>query len=492
MSLVPGYSSDSSGDSDAEVQLKPSGVEIPILPVSSLDPAPQVVHRDTLINSNIEPTINSFSGNYQKQFQDVSIYETLTKRSSKSNNDAAKKLKKRRKQKGNVEDDDYLGPWAGYQDSSEEEEIQQEDIKLNSNISNDHSVDSEFESESESESEPRSFTELFVPTTTNFMDPPQSVLMHKFPKTCYASKRITFKYSKIHEGGVTKLQLSPKSSHLLLSCGNDSKIFLWDVYRHKKLLRGYYGHTQAVRDISFDSTGTRFLSCSYDKWVILWDTESGEIISKYKMKSTPNVAIFNPHNELQFIVGLANHKIEHYDTSITEPNVPIQTYTHHIGAINSLTVVDDSTKFMSTADDKSVRFWEWQVNIPVKVIADPSSHSMPAAALLPPDGQFIALQSMDNTIQVIQGHGKFKFSSKKVFQGHNVAGYGIDVGFSADGKYIYSGDSRGFIYCWDWKSCRVVNKTKIDKLPITCLQAHPSEPSKTIVAGLSGQIYVCD
>lgn len=35
------------------------------------------------------------------------------------------------------------------------------------------------------------------------------------------------------------------------------------------------GHSKAVRDISFNNSGTQFLSAAYDRYVKLWDTETG-------------------------------------------------------------------------------------------------------------------------------------------------------------------------------------------------------------------------
>lgn len=41
------------------------------------------------------------------------------------------------------------------------------------------------------------------------------------------------------------------------------------------------GHGKAVRDVSFNRDGSQFLSCGYDRYIKLWDTETGQL-SPYK------------------------------------------------------------------------------------------------------------------------------------------------------------------------------------------------------------------
>lgn len=38
------------------------------------------------------------------------------------------------------------------------------------------------------------------------------------------------------------------------------------------------GHGKAVRDICFNNAGTRFLSAAYDRYIKLWDTETGRLV----------------------------------------------------------------------------------------------------------------------------------------------------------------------------------------------------------------------
>ena len=46
----------------------------------------------------------------------------------------------------------------------------------------------------------------------------------------------------------------------------------------------------------------------------------------------------------------------------------LQEYDRHLGAVNSITFVDENRRFVSTSDDKSLRVWEWDIPVDMKYI----------------------------------------------------------------------------------------------------------------------------
>ncbi|KAI3402949.2 hypothetical protein KGF56_004201 [Candida oxycetoniae] len=406
----------------------------------------------------------------------------------------AKQLKLRRKKKG-------VDPWTSYSDDDEVVVVNESLLVTTSakeQIVEQTNDDEGKNSDNDADNNAISFnaTSQFVGTAEtdyqgrSFMRIPRE-LKDKVPgqQECFVPKNVIHTFTKAHPKGVNKIQFFPKSGHLLLSCGNDGSIKLWSVYNAYELLRIYKGHKLAVKDICFNSTGDKFLSCSYDNLVRLWNTETGEVLRTLQLSTTPNALRFHPNNDSEFIIGLSNHKIHHYDLNALRFQDPVQIYDHHVGSINALMTTNDG--FISTADDKTVRVWPWRVNIPTKVVSDAALFSMPALKKHP-RSNYIALQSMDNSIKVISSTGKYKWNKKKLFKGHHCAGYGIDIDFSPDGKIIMSGDSKGYAFFWDWQSKKLVKKLKLSNVPIKTIASHPLETSKVAIAGVSGDIYYCD
>lgn len=298
---------------------------------------------------------------------------------------------------------------------------------------------------------------------------------------------------KDHSKAVTALRFFPNSGHLLLSASADTTVKIWDVYHERELLRTYSGHTKALSDVCFNESGTQFLSASYDRMMKLWDTETGTCVSKFTTGKTPHVVKFNPDPEHahEFLAGMSDKKIVQFDTRAPPKENLVQEYDHHLAAINTIVFVDGNRRFMTTSDDKSLRAWEYNIPVPVKYIAEPDMYPMTRAAAHP-SGKYVAYQSSDNQILVYSATEKIRQNRKKSYRGHNNAGLSIELDVSADGQFLASGDSAGYVCFWDWKTCKMYHKLKAGQQAVTCVKWHPQETSKVVTAGMEGEIRLWD
>nr|POE77776.1 pre-mrna-processing factor 17 [Quercus suber] len=314
---------------------------------------------------------------------------------------------------------------------------------------------------------------------------------------CYTPKKVihTFKShgKNAHEKPLTSLQFFPSSGHLLLSAAADGKVKLWDFYHQRELLRSYTGHNKSVVSIDFTPDGTKFLSASYDRQMKVWDTETGACLGRFSTGSTPHVVRWQPDDRSgkEFVAGMHDNKIVQFDTRAEDNKKPMQEYDHHLGPVNTITFCDENRRFITTSDDKSLRAWEYNIPVPIKLISDPSMFPLVASASHPTKGN-VLLQSSDNTIKVYNTGEKIRANRKKDFRGHNNAGYAIGLDVSPDGGIVCSGDSGGYVCFWDWKTCKLWSRVKASDGAVITTAWHPRESSKVVTGDLHGVIKCWD
>ncbi|KAH9518468.1 pre-mRNA-processing factor 17 [Bulinus truncatus] len=412
-------------------------------------------------------------------------------------NSIVEKPKKKRKREKNTDPADiegYLGPWAKYKDEetvsrpSEEEQKELDEILAKRN-----KAGKQTEEKSMEEKTTLHVKDAYDYQGRSFLHPPQDVGVNlrseEPPEKCFLPKKLIHTWTG-HTKGIAAIRWFPKFAHLILSAGMDCKIKIWEVYKERRCIRTYSGHKQAVRDVCFNNDGKEFLSCGYDRFCKLWDTETGECKARFTSRKVPYCIKFHPEEDKQhlFVAGTSDKKIVCWDIRSGEI---IQEYDRHLGPVNTITFIDQNRRFVSTSDDKSLRVWEWDIPVDFKYIADPSMHSMPAVTLSP-NGKWLACQSMDNKICVFNALNRMKFIRKKTFTGHMVAGYACGIDFSPEMSYITSGDADGKVYIWDWRSTKLYSKFKAhDDVCISVLW-HPHETSKMATAGWDGVIKFWD
>ncbi|XP_066252924.1 pre-mRNA-processing factor 17 [Euwallacea similis] len=403
--------------------------------------------------------------------------------------------KRKRKRNNNPDDiDGFLGPWGGFEDEQRVmRPTEEEQAELQELISKRHRRGKVQEEKLVEEKSVLHIKDAFDYQGRSFLHAPQDVGVNlksdSPPDKCFLPKAHIHTWTG-HTKGVSAIRWFPKTAHLFLSSSMDCKIKLWEVYNERRCVRTYYGHRQAVRDINFNNSGNQFLSAGYDRYIKLWDTESGKVVSRFTSRKVPYCVKFNPDYNKQhlFVAGTSDKKIICWD--IRSGDI-VQEYDRHLGAVNTITFVDENRRFVTTSDDKSLRVWEWNIPVDMKYIADPTMHSMPAVTPSP-NGKWMACQSMDNKVVIFSALNRFKLNRKKTFTGHMVAGYACQLDFSPDMSYLVSGDADGKCFIWDWKTAKLFKKWKAhDNVCISCLW-HPHEPSKLLTAGWDGLIKYWD
>ncbi|XP_055334696.1 pre-mRNA-processing factor 17-like [Paramacrobiotus metropolitanus] len=407
------------------------------------------------------------------------------------------KLTRKRARNDNAEDlDNFQGPWAGFEDETTTSKPSAEDMEeIQEFLAKKKRRQRTHEEKPLEETSQLHIKNAYDYMGRSFLHIPQDVGVNlrseEAPDKCYIPKNLLHTWAG-HNRGVAAIRWFPKSGHLLLSAGMDTKVKLWQVYGDRECVRSYVGHRQAVRDVNFNNTGTQFLSSAYDRWIKLWDTEKGDCIGRFQSpaKKTAYCVKFHPDEDKQhlFVCGMQDKKILCWDTRSGEM---VQEYDRHLGAVNTITFIDDNRRFISTSDDKSVRVWEWDIPVDMKYIADPGMHSMPAVTQAP-NGKWCAMQAMDNKLMIFSCLNRYKFNRKKTFGGHMVAGYACQPDFSPDMSYILSGDANGNIWIWDWKTTRILSKWKGHEKCCISVLWHPHETSKIVSCGWDGAIKLWD
>ncbi|KAK4046824.1 hypothetical protein OIV83_005820 [Microbotryomycetes sp. JL201] len=397
---------------------------------------------------------------------------------------------------------EYLGPWAGWEGENigtvaptEQEYEEQEEAggpPLNKRQRKEVLKDSGRQNEIQFGQEKSIFhgKELRDYMGRTYMHIPNDVdvNLHAEPgeQENFLPKRVVHTWSG-HTKAVSKIRLFPQSGHMILSASMDARVKLWDVYHEGKCLRTFMGHSKAVHDVVFDHNGGQFLSAGFDRQMKLWDTETGACKQAFSNGKIPYCIVFNPNDENQFLAGMSDKKIVQYDM---RSNEIVQEYDQHLGPVNTITFLDENRRFISSSDDKTMRVWDVDIPVPIKLIADPTMHSMPAVTKHP-NGKWLAAQSLDNQI-LLFGADSFKQNRKKRFAGHTVAGYACEPNFSPDGRYLSSGDSHGNLVIWDFKTSRILNRIRVHQKALVSHAWLPHETSKVVTSSFDGTIKMLD
>lgn len=307
---------------------------------------------------------------------------------------------------------------------------------------------------------------------------------------CFIPKKCVHQFTG-HSKGVQSIRLFPRTGHVLLSASMDATCKIWSVAGDdRRAMRTYHGHSEAVRDANFSRDGKSFASTGFDRFVRVWDTESGACLETLTANRKMCYCVdFYPRDSNVLLAGASDNKIYQWD--LRDKAQIVQEYNYHLQSVNSVTFVDDDSRFVSTADDKKIFIWEYNIPVPMRYISEPHMNSVPVVELSP-DGAFWCGQSLNNQIVTYQARDKLKQLRKRNFKGHLCSGYSCGLTFSPNSRYLASGDAEGRTFVWDFKSTRLLRKWHCHDAACVGVQWHPIEPSWLLTCGWDGLIKLWD
>ena len=89
----------------------------------------------------------------------------------------------------------------------------------------------------------------------------------------------------------------------------DSKCKIWDTSEDFKVRRTFGGHSEGVRSVQFSNTGEQFLSSGFDRFIRLWDVETGSAAATFSNRKMAYCVKFYPRDNHLFIAACSDNKV---------------------------------------------------------------------------------------------------------------------------------------------------------------------------------------
>ena len=293
--------------------------------------------------------------------------------------------------------------------------------------------------------------------------------------------------------GVQAIEWLTPTAHLLLSADMSGGVKLWDVLDHKQQVGVFRSHAKAITSLTTTRKGDRFSTASYDGTIRVWDVEVAAVSETLHcpgdQEAYCRVHKFHPRDEnSHLILSGIERKVLLWD--LRSGNV-VREYDRHLSSIMSLTFFDSTgAKFISTAEDKTIRTWDFNVPVQIQVFADAALHAVPHIVAHPTDHSFIA-QSLNNEafiLQLSQRNNSLKFNKDRKFVGHLVSGTSCSVAVSRDGQFVSSGDVNGQLHIWSYGTGEKVKSFRAHGKQLVQHLWHPHDPTLVATSSWDGNI----
>lgn len=219
-------------------------------------------------------------------------------------------------------------------------------------------------------------------------------------------------------------------STLTASGSSDGRILIWDTDSGEILHDIQQNSLEAVYSVDFNADGSRLISSSEDGSVTLWDTATGEALQTFSDLQVPvRTVTFSPDGN--FIAG-AGGQVQITDTRLPDNRIilwdlegqVVQTFEGHQAAVRAVAFTPNGNQLLSGSDDTQIILWD-----------------------------------------IVTGE------QIRTFDGHTDAVWSIS--FNADGSQFLSGSRDTQIIQWETETSSIINRLVGHQTGVRAVAFHP-------------------
>ncbi|RIB15535.1 WD40-repeat-containing domain protein [Gigaspora rosea] len=202
--------------------------------------------------------------------------------------------------------------------------------------------------------------------TVNFHPGDNHIVTGGYDKTIRLYDVSTGKLVKMftgHQLSVSKTIFNPLGN-LIISGSKDNTIKFWDIISGL-CIRTISSHLGEVTCVGMNFNGTKLLSCSKDNSNRLWDVRTGRPITRLKghQNTSKNFIRARFANKPLIVGGSENGVVYIWDQDTGEV---LQKLRGHVGIVYDTTWNPKQNLFVSCSDDKTLKSWCYDENLPLE------------------------------------------------------------------------------------------------------------------------------
>jgi WD40 repeat protein len=159
------------------------------------------------------------------------------------------------------------------------------------------------------------------------------------------------------EDRVLSLAFSPDSGKLITGGGEPSRngeLILWDVASGSVVRKFTEAHSDTVFDVEFSRDGKRLVSGAADKFVKLFNVETGELIRGYEGHTGHVLSVSIKADDSSLVSGGADFAVKLWNLDTGEQRRTMNNFQKEVTAVDYIGATDN---FVSSGGDKTVRLF---------------------------------------------------------------------------------------------------------------------------------------